>query len=482
MKYLVKFSPEITIKSRPVRVRFVKQLRKNLKTLLNRVSSEVVVKDCWDYIEVIAPDAADKGRVETVLTDTPGVCYFSSICEYPLTTLEELSAQAVELFGERLAGKTFALRCKRTGRSHSFSSVDVEHQVGGYLKFHGHAAGVSLTNPEVLVRIEIRDEKVFIIDRDYPGLGGYPLGSQDGAFSLISGGFDSAVASYMTIRRGMMTHYLFFNLGGREHELAVKEVALYLWMKFGASHRVHFVTVPFEEVVAEILDKIDNSLMGVVLKRMMLRVASRIAESYDLDALVTGESVSQVSSQTIRNLAVIDQASEALVLRPLAMSDKQDIIDTARRIGTEVFSAQIPEYCGVISVNPTTRARAHRVVHAEKRFDFSLLDKAVEERRAESIDELGLDKERLIEAEVFETVPEGCVVLDIRHPDEEERAPLSLAADAKCLPFFKLATKFAGLPNETKWLLYCDKGVMSRIHASWLLEQGHTNVAVYRPL
>src|SRR5690606_7522426 len=144
---------------------------------------------------------------------------------------------------------TFAVRCKRAGK-HAFSSVDVEVYVGGALNRDTGASGVSLDNPGVLVALEIRDDRLYVVDARFEGIGGYPIGSQDGVLSLISGGFDSAVASYMAIRRGLSTHYCFFNLGGREHEIAVKEVALYLWLRYGASQRVKFVTVPFEAVVA----------------------------------------------------------------------------------------------------------------------------------------------------------------------------------------------------------------------------------------
>ena len=138
-------------------------------------------------------------------------------------------------------------------------------------------------------------------------MGGFPLGCQDSVLSLISGGFDSSVSSYLCIKRGLQTHYCFFNLGGRAHELAVKEVALFLWMKYHASHRVKFISVPFEGVVEEILNNVDNAHMGVVLKRIMLRAAEKLAQGLHIEALVTGESVAQVSSQTLANLSVIDR-------------------------------------------------------------------------------------------------------------------------------------------------------------------------------
>lgn len=167
--------------------------------------------------------------------------------------------------------------------------------------------------------------------------------------SLISGGFDSTVSSFLTMKRGIRTHFCFFNLGGHAHELAVKEVAYYLWNRFGSSHNVNFVTVPFEGVVEEILTKVDNSQMGVILKRMMLRAATQVAKEMYVEAVVTGEAVAQVSSQTLTNLAVIDAATDHLVLRPLIAMDKQDIIDISVKIGAEELVKNIPEYCAVIS-------------------------------------------------------------------------------------------------------------------------------------
>ena len=326
---------------------------------------------------------------------------------------------------------------------------DVERFLGAGLLRDTGAARVKLDDPDVLVALEIRDQELFLVETQQDGIGGFPIGTTDSIVSLISGGYDSAVASFLAMKRGLRTHYLFFNLGGREHEIAVKEVALYLWLKFGASHHVQFITVPFEGVVAEILEKIDNAQMGVVLKRMMLRAAERVARHLEVEALVTGESVAQVSSQTLQNLAVIDDVTGMLVLRPLAMSDKQDIVDLARKIGTEEFSAVIPEYCGVISVKPTTRAKRHRVEHEEKRFDFAILDKAVEERVALDIRTLQTEELEAAAPAVVETAaPDAtAIIIDIRHPDEVELAPLTVAGgnSVLCLPFYRLNKAFSRL-------------------------------------
>lgn len=484
LNYIVKYSPEITIKSRPVRVRFARQLRRNLKTLLKRIDRRVDVAYHWDFITVAMPGPTGtiQQQIEQVLTSTPGVTSVSRVLSSGYSDLESIAERVLPVFRDRLAGRTFAVRCKRVGR-HSFSSVDVEHHVGGVLKSHTGALGVSLDDPEVRVPLEIRDDQLHIVDAVFPGLGGFPIGAQDAVLSLISGGFDSAVATWMTMRRGLMTHFLFFNLGGREHELAVKEVALYLWDRYGSSHRVRFISVPFEGVVAEILDKVDNAQMGVVLKRMMLRAASRIAEERNLEALVTGESVAQVSSQTLRNLAVIDQVTDTLILRPLIMSDKQEIVDTARAIGTEEFSAAIPEYCGVISVKPTTRARPERVANAEARFDFALLEQAIASRETTFIDEFNPDEQQLAVPEEHVEVPAGAVIVDIRHPDEVLTQPFAgpPGAEVEQIPFFRLNRAFPEMDASRQYLLYCDRGVMSRLHASYLMDEGHQNVGVFRP-
>ena len=486
MRYLLKYSPEMTIKSRPVRARFVKQLRRNLSKLLKKIDEKISLVSKWDYLEINIPQDSEEHKhlVETVLTSTPGVASIASTSHLILDDLESVLARTLSLYSSRLSGKTFAVRCKRAGK-HSFTSVDVEKFIGAGLNRQVESLGVNLSQPDVTVRLEIREQDVFIIDELMQGLGGYPLGTQDSVLSLISGGFDSSVSSYLSIKRGLLTHYCFFNLGGHEHEIAVKEVALYLWMRYGSSHRVKFILVPFEAVVGEIISKVDNSQMGVVLKRMMLRVASKLADELDIDALVTGEAVAQVSSQTLANLAVINKVSETLVLRPLIMSEKQDIIDLAKKIGTEEFSAIIPEYCGVISVRPTTKAHEHRIKKEEAGFDFSILESAIKEATFSTIDQLlKSEKRAAIELLEVEVVPEQAIVIDIRHPDEEELSPLNFPTDGiQKIPFFKLNTVFenGSIEKDVQYLLYCDKGMMSRLHASYLVDKGFTNVGVYRP-
>lgn len=485
MLYLIKVFPEIIIKSRPVRQRFVRQLRKNIRLSLQDLDGALQLQGEWDTIEVntsIVGSAVQEQIVQR-LACIPGISVFLETEKYPLPEMSGIVELARQHYSEQLAGKTFAVRCKRAGR-HDFRSVDVERIVGSGLVLGTAAAGVKLVQPDVTVQLEIRHQELFIVQRQHKGLGGFPLGCQDAVLSLISGGFDSAVSSYLCIKRGLQTHYCFFNLGGRAHEFAVKELALFLWMKYHTSHRVQFITVPFEGVVTEILDKIDNPQMGVVLKRMMLRAADRVAAKLHIAALVTGESVAQVSSQTLANLAVIDSVAKSLVLRPLATMDKQDIIDMSRHIGTEEFSRNIPEYCAVISNKPTTRARLYRVEQQESKFDFGILDASINNASYELITDL-VQSEGSVPAEitVVHTVAAGDVIVDIRHPTEADSRPLQMADAAQMLsiPFYQLRTSFADLDRNQRFLLYCEKGMMSRLHAAYLQDEGFRNIAVFEP-
>ncbi|KPC25166.1 tRNA sulfurtransferase [Pseudomonas syringae pv. cilantro] len=483
MKLIVKVFPEITIKSPPVRKKFIRQLGKNIRTVLRELDADIVVGGVWDNLEVETRQTDPKvlQGIRDRLSCMPGIANFLQVAEYPLGDLDDVVAKCKLHYADLLPGKMFSVRCKRAGR-HDFSSMDVEKYVGSKLRMQCGAAGIELKKPDLVVRMEIRDQRLFVVHDQHKGMGGYPLGALEQTLVLMSGGFDSTVAAYQIMRRGLMAHFCFFNLGGRAHELGVMEVAHFIWKKYGSSQRVLFVSVPFEEVLGEILQKVDNSHMGVVLKRMMLRAASAVADRLEIDVLVTGEAISQVASQTLPNLSLIDAATDKLVLRPLVATHKQDIVDLATEIGTADFARHMPEYCGVISVNPKTNAKRNRVEYEEKQFDMAILEQALERARLVSIDRVIDDLSRNVDIEEVSQALAGQVIIDIRHPDAQEDQPLQVpGVEIQTLPFYALNSRFKALDDTRQYLLYCDKGVMSRLHAHHLLSEGHANVRVYRP-
>ncbi len=476
-KFILKLFPEIMVKGSSAKRQMVGQLYNNLLLMLGRFSEEIAVRKFSDKIEVLTP-LAHVIEVRQLLLDTPGIEQVLEALQFDnMNTLDEIKVKVGDITHEAIEGKTFVIRAKRSG-NHDFRSTELEQTVGGYMLATYPNNGVDLHNPDVTIRIELLNNQLNIITNKHVGLAGFPLGTQGDILSLMSGGFDSTIASYLTMKRGIKTHFIFFNLGGVAHEIGVKQVALYLWSKFGSSHKVKFISVPFDDVLTEIFASTHETYMGVTLKRLMLLAAEKVANEMDIDALVTGESVAQVSSQTLRNLALIDQATSMLVLRPLATMNKPEIMDMAKAIGTKYFAENMPEYCGVISKNPITHGSYKRMEREAKRFDYTVLDKAVEDAVTINIDDILDDVTTNTAIEVVQALSDEMVVIDIRAEDD----CIETSCKSIKIPFHKLKTEFKKLPQDKEYLLYCEKGIMSQLHAQYLRDaQDAKNVRVYRP-
>lgn len=481
MKFIVKLFPEITIKSDSVRLRFIKILTSNIRNILKHHIENVAVIRHWDFIEVRPKVKNSEAKILELLTRIPGIHHILAVDEIVFVDMHDIFEKALDYYAPLIENKTFCVRVKRRGK-HEFTSIDVERYVGGGLNQHVASAKVKLTHPDITVNLEIDKDKLLLVKGRHAGIGGFPTGTQEDVLSLISGGFDSGVSSYMLMRRGSRVHYCFFNLGGKTHEIGVKQMAHYLWERFGSSHKVRFIAIDFSDVVGEILEKVDDGQMGVILKRMMIRAASKIAKRYNVEALVTGEALGQVSSQTLTNLRLIDNASDTLILRPLITHDKETIINLARQIGTEDIAKTMPEFCGVISKKPTVKAVKEKIEAEELNFDFTILDRAVE--NAENIDIREIKKHTDTTITSVETVTmlnADHVVIDIRAPEEQEDNPLILNdIEIKHIPFYKLATQFGDLEQSKQYLLYCERGVMSKLQALYLIDQGFNNVKIFR--
>ena len=476
-KFILKLFPEIMVKGSSAKRQMVGQLYNNLLKLLERIDPNINVRKFSDKIEVVTPVEVVV-EVRQTLLNTPGIEQVLEALQFDdMDSLEKIKVQVAKVMTKEIEGKTFVVRVKRSGK-HSYNSTKIEQTVGGYMLAHSTAKGVDLHNPEVTIRLELINNQLNIITLKHTGLAGFPLGTQGDILSLMSGGFDSTIASYLTMKRGIKTHFIFFNLGGIAHEIGVKQVALYLWSKFGASHRVKFISVPFESVVEEIFRSTHESYMGVTLKRLMLLAAEKVADEMEIDALLTGESVAQVSSQTLRNLALIDQVTNKLILRPLATMNKPDIMYMADEIGTRRFAESMPEYCGVISKNPITHGSFKRMDREAKHFNYAVLDNAVEEAQTIYVDEIIDDVTSAAPIEVISELNDDFVVIDIR----TEIECIETSCESIKIPFHKLKSEFKKLPKDKEYLLYCEKGIMSQLHAQYLRDaEDAKNVRVYRP-
>ncbi|NQY52528.1 MAG: tRNA 4-thiouridine(8) synthase ThiI [Campylobacteraceae bacterium] len=477
-KFIIKFFPEIMIKGPSAKRQMVGQLYNNLQKLLKMIDEDIKIKKFYDKIEVVC-DINFITEVRIRLLETPGIEQILEAIQFDkVDTLEQIKVIVNDHMYKEIENKTFVVRTKRSG-THEFKSTHVEQTVGGYMLAMNKSSKVDLHNPEVTIKLELLNNQLNIITDRYKGLGGFPLGTQGDILSLMSGGFDSTIASYLTMKRGLKTHFIFFNLGGVAHEIGVKQVALYLWNKFGASHKVSFISVPFDDVLTEIFKSTHETYMGVTLKRLMLQASEKIADEMGIDALLTGESVAQVSSQTLRNLALIDQVTNKLILRPLSTMNKPDIMDMANDIGTKRFAEQMPEYCGVISKNPIIHGSFKRMEKEAAKFDYTVLDEAVKNATTIFVHDIANDVQNIAEIEVITDISSGeYTIIDIRQSKE----CIETSCETLKIPFYDLKKEFKNLPKNKEYLLYCEKGIMSQLHAQYLKDaQNYTNIRVYRP-
>jgi len=487
MKWIVRFFPEMMIKGPAVKKRMVHQLYQNLKRLLAKRAIDAKLQRFSDKLELYC-DASQMTACRQLLAQTPGVDQFYEAVQYRHPGLTEpqpnfdvihwVGQKTYKHWGAQLQGQTFAVRVKRTGQ-HAFSSVEVESGVGQYLLRHAQPKNVDLKDPQQTVYIELHEQTLNVIVHKHPGMGGFPMGSQDAALSLISGGFDSTVASYLSMRRGVKTHYVFFSLGGVAHETGAKQMAWHIWSTYGASHSAQFVTVDFMPVVEALFETIHESYLGLMLKRLMLQASEKVATKMGVQALVTGEAVGQVSSQTMKNLNVLDQSIDLLVLRPLALMDKTKIVSLSQQIHTRRLAEAMPEYCGVISKNPVVNASRARIEKEAARLPPGLVDRVVAQAETLPVASIIADINQTQAVAVVQNKAPGDWVIDIRAPERSQTAPCA-ECDAQ-VPFYHLVSQIKQQPQAKRYLLYCDQGVMSQLHAQRLHDLGIKQVNVFRP-
>ncbi len=460
-EFIVRLAGDLTTKSRRVRRRFQRRLIENMSEAIRSAGVDHTVDNLWSRLLV----RADSGQALEPLTRVFGVHSISPIQGRCRSDLDEIVRTGAALFCERVRGKTYAVRATRTGDP-PFRSHDIQVQLGSALNRH---AKVDLDDPEVTVQVDVRGDETIFYSEHFPGPGGLPLGSQDSAVALFSGGFDSAVAAWSILKRGVCLDYVLCNLAGAAYERSVLGVAKVLadsW-SFGSRPRLHIVD--FQEIVPALKRDINSRYLQVVLKRLMYRVGCRIAAQLHGLAIVTGESIGQVSSQTLANLRTIDEAADLPVLRPLIGLDKREIVDQSRHIGTYALSASVQEYCALSDERPSTAARLKVIRDEEARLHLPMLDAVISERKIVDIRAL-TDDELVLPYLYTNEVPEDAVVIDCRgeHQFDAWHYP-----GARRFDLDQLLTRYRRLERERTYVLYCPIGVQSAVAAEKMQSAGY---------
>ena len=451
---------EITIKGRRTRERFEHLLLRNMQDSLRSSGlRRYRIRRERGRFFVYADDEVE---AVTALRRVFGIKSLSIADEIIFTDLEELVEKAENFFAEKVKGRSFAVRARRSGQ-HPFTSIDVERKLGEALLKYG--SRVDLENPEVTAYVEVRGAHAYLYTDVVKAYGGLPIGSEGRVVALVSGGFDSPVAAWYMLRRGAEVHYVLCKLGGPVHEVGALHVLKVLADKWSYGYSPKLYVVDFRELVRDIREKCNLPLFNVILKRFMYRAADLVARELRAEAIVTGESLGQAASQTLRNLYVSSMAVRTQILRPLIGFDKDDIIAMAREIGTYEASARVKEYCGAFAEHPRTHASLEEVEAEEEKVEASLLEKAVREAKVYDLKSVSIE-ERSEDLELS-WIPENAVIVDLRSGDKfgKWHIPGSLN-----LSFDRLVDEIGKLDPSTTYVLVCDEGALS-LEAAYMLRK-----------
>ena len=301
-----------------------------------------------------------------------GVANFSMVERTP-RDIETLRARILEsLDGSRFS--SFRIDTQRGDKTFALKSPEINRQLGAAVK-NQTGARVDLTNAELTVTVEILPRDAFFGFNKIAGPGGLPVGASGRVVALISGGIDSPVGAYRMMQRGCRLIFVHFHSAPYLDQTSQQKVRQLVTELTRCQFQSRLYLIPFGEIQRQIVSSVARPLRVILYRRMMLRIAEQVARREKCQALITGESLAQVASQTLENMAVIQQAAQLPVLRPLVGMDKQEIIDQARRIGTYEISSIPDQDCCQLFVprHPATRARLADVEQDESRLDIEAL-------------------------------------------------------------------------------------------------------------
>ncbi|GGG10458.1 tRNA uracil 4-sulfurtransferase ThiI [Paenibacillus abyssi] len=372
---------EFTIKGRN-RMRFEKRLKDQVLRVLKPYPAALITQSFGRiYIEL---NGEPYHPIAQRLQDIFGIVSLSPV-KRTVPDLEAIREAALDVMkGYDDTPRTFKASVRRVWKEFPHGSQEMNHLVGGHVLRRYPQLRVDVRHPEIELRVEIQQEAAYVFSEVVPTAGGFPYGTNGKAMLLLSGGIDSPVAGWHAMRKGLeveAVHFYSFPFTSEQARDKVIELARRLSYYSGGTLRLHLV--PFTDIQTSFVSSKQDPLMITLMRRAMLRITEKLAEQAGASAIVTGESLGQVASQTLASMNVIGRVVELPLLRPLVMMDKQEIINTAEKIGTFATSILPFEDCCTLFVpkSPSTNPNL-RVVEKVESFIpqlDELLAKAIEE-------------------------------------------------------------------------------------------------------
>jgi tRNA uracil 4-sulfurtransferase len=354
---LVKYASEITLKGLNRKV-FEDVLIKNIKEKIG-YGPKIIRDSGRFFIEGFGEDDIDK------LTKVFGILSVS-IADVVEKDMEKISVAALEQLKDQNF-KTFKVISKRGDKKFPLNSLDISRKIGGIILQNMPGVTVDVHNPELILNIEIRIDNAFIFSKEYKGPAGMPYKTAGKGVLLLSGGIDSPVAGYMMARRGLEIIAVYYHSHPYTSEKAKEKVIELARILSGYTGKVKLYVVPFTKIQMEIIEKCNEDELTIIMRRFMTKIGEEIAKKEGALAVVTGESLAQVASQTLQSMYVTEAGIEMPIFRPLIGTDKVDIMHMSRAIGAYETSILPYEDCCTIFVpkHPKTKPRLSDIENSE---------------------------------------------------------------------------------------------------------------------
>jgi len=347
---------------------FEYQLQQNIKLKLETRARDLEVSVTRGYLYIDKVEDEDINIATKALGEVTGIVWFAVTYKFDLnTSINEIEEHVLWLANKNYKPEeTFAIHAHRANKTYELNSHDLEVRLGKIIQDKSEWMSVNLSKPDQIFYIDIHVEGIYIYSEKQRGLGGLPVGSSGRVLSLLSGGIDSPVASYLLAKRGAQVDFMHFVANKMQlveaHKYKVSCLAAKL-SRYTLYSRLHLVPyVPFQMSILE--NKINYEL--IIFRRFMLRVAERLSLKYKIQAVVTGDNLGQVASQTLPNLVSASKAINIPILKPLIGYDKVEIIELSNKIGTYKLSIEpYKDCCSIVSRHPRTRSNHDELTQIE---------------------------------------------------------------------------------------------------------------------
>ena len=366
------------------RKQFINKINANIKRALKEFSQLTYESRGLRFYIIL--NGEDSSKISEILKKIPGIYSFSVVsrCDSNINAIKEQALKLVKKEFENGA-KTFKVETNRGDKTFPLNSLEISKEVARHLFINLESLKADVHNPNFVLYLDVRQEGTFLFTKIEMGLGGFPAGVLGKTMLMVSGGIDSIVAGYMAVKKGMTIEAIHFAAPPYTSDLAVQKVIdlLETIIPYTEYQAINLHIIPFTEIQKAIYDNCREDYCITIMRRMMYRITEQVAKQLNALAILNGENVGQVASQTLESMATIEDVVRMPVIRPLATFDKQDIVDVSRKIGTYDISIRPYEDCCTVFVpkHPQIKPSLKQAEIEENKIAFNeMINTAVEKR------------------------------------------------------------------------------------------------------